>query len=146
MHDAQTLLGQHGVDDSNMYDDALATIIKERNEKDTKEQGVYTVNDISNYFILWHLPFNIREELFDIRGQELDKIFGESRDNTNGLITSWAYILFQVPIRKLAVMESSVIQISLVLGIQVPSQRKRKNQLTFSWLKGVLKYDLMNEQ
>jgi hypothetical protein len=54
--------------------DALATSIKERNEKYTKEQGVNTINDISNDFILWHLPLKIREELFDIQGQELDKI------------------------------------------------------------------------
>jgi hypothetical protein len=45
---------------------ALATSIKERNEKDIKEQGVNTMGDISNDFVLWHLPFKIREELFDI--------------------------------------------------------------------------------
>jgi hypothetical protein len=87
MHDAHTLLGQHGVDARNVHVDALATSIKERNEKGMKEQGVNTVDDISNDFILWHLPFKIREELFDIRGQELDKIFVDYRENnTNGLI------------------------------------------------------------
>jgi hypothetical protein len=80
MHDAHTLLGQHGVDGSNMHVDALTTSIKERNEKDTNEQGLNTIDDISNSFILWHLPLKIREELFDIRGQELDKIFVESEN------------------------------------------------------------------
>jgi uncharacterized membrane protein YcjF (UPF0283 family) len=95
MNDAQTLLGNHDVDESNVHGDALTTSIKERNEKDMKEQGVNTVHDISNDFILWHLPFKIHEEIFDIQGQELDKIFVESRENnTNGLITSWAYIFF----------------------------------------------------
>jgi hypothetical protein len=96
MHDAHTILGQHGMDDSNVHVYALATSIKEINENDMKEQEVNTVDNISNGFILWHLPFKICEELFDIRGQELDKIFVESREtNTNGLITSWAYIFFQ---------------------------------------------------
>jgi hypothetical protein len=66
IHDAQTLLGQNGVNGSNVHVDALATSIKERNEKDIKEQGLNTINDISNDFILWHLPLKIREELFDI--------------------------------------------------------------------------------
>jgi hypothetical protein len=78
IHGAQMLLGQHGVDDSNVHVDALATSIKKRNEKDMKEQGVNTIGDISNDFILWHLSLKIRKELFDIRGQELDKIFVES--------------------------------------------------------------------
>jgi hypothetical protein len=38
MHDAQTLIGQHGVDDRNVHVGALETSIKEINGKDMEEQ------------------------------------------------------------------------------------------------------------
>jgi hypothetical protein len=64
--------------ENKLHVDVLVTRIKERHEKDMKDQGVSTVEDISNDSVLWYLPFKICEELFDIRGRELDQIFVES--------------------------------------------------------------------
>jgi hypothetical protein len=79
-NDANKLVGQHGMDESNVNLDALIASTKERNKKYMKDQGVNNVEDISNDVVLWHFPFKICGELFDIRGRELDQIFFEPQE------------------------------------------------------------------
>jgi hypothetical protein len=67
VNDAEKLLGRDSVDDSNVHVDALVTNSKERNKKDMKNQGVNKVEDVSNNFFLWHLPFKIHEARSTVR-------------------------------------------------------------------------------
>jgi hypothetical protein len=55
------------------------------------------LDELENEIVLWYLSFKVREELYDIKGNDMDAVYvqRELEDTGIALCSEWAYIFLE---------------------------------------------------
>jgi hypothetical protein len=54
------------------------------------------LNELVNEIVLWDLPFKVREELYDIKGNEMNAVFVQREVNfKESSVAEWAYVFME---------------------------------------------------